>query len=198
MMTLMRIACVGLILLFSAEIAKAEIYTWLDKNGVRYYSNTAPPQDIETERRSELPFDEAAYESRRLMEQEVWEERQIRLEATRNSQLEKELAETKAKLAEAASKAQEASEAAKQAQELRKERTVQIISPCLRVPPGKKPIPYPKSSAKRRADHTKQFRFAPLPSPYYHQKPFSPNHGAVLNPRNNQVAKRCPSRHTTP
>ncbi len=186
MVTLMRVGFIGLILLLFSGTAEADIYTWLDENGVRRYSNTAPPQNAQAERRSELPFDEQAYESRRQMEQKAWQERQIRLEAERSAQLAKQLEETKAKLAEVASKAEEALEAARQAQEVRKERKIRIISPCFNIPPGNKPIAYPKSPGKRPIDKTVKYRPAPSPPTITPSKPFPGNQSNSLNIRFNQ------------
>ena len=51
---------------FMIPNAGADIYSWTDENGVRYFTNQQPPKHAELLIKSpEIPFDEAAHEERR-------------------------------------------------------------------------------------------------------------------------------------
>ena len=86
----------------AAAVARADIYEWTDENGVKHFTNYAPPKDsrvlIKTK---EEPYDEAADRAR--MEAERQERLELaRLEiAQRERELESREAEVDRRLAEA-------------------------------------------------------------------------------------------------
>ena len=43
----LTIACLAII--FSATVANAELFKWVDEDGVTHFSNTAPPQNVQAE-----------------------------------------------------------------------------------------------------------------------------------------------------
>lgn len=118
--------------------AWADIYSWTDENGVRSYSNTAPPEKVMTQRRSEIPFNPAADDARRTAERQARTRRKIELEAERNDQLEEQLRQTQQRLERLESKAREALDTAKKAKQAgekaHKQRRVYRVFPY--------PVPY--------------------------------------------------------
>lgn len=93
--------------LFTAML-NADIYEWTDEDGVRHFTNSAPPPEAKILMKTkEVPFDEAADRARRKAEQEVQLEL-ARLEvAERTLELERLTAEAEERLAEADRKAEE-------------------------------------------------------------------------------------------
>ena len=93
----------------------ADIYEWTDENGVKHFTNYAPPNDATILIKSdELPYDEAADRAR------IEAERQLQLElarleiAEREAELERRAAEAERRAAEAERYAEETVRAADQ------------------------------------------------------------------------------------
>ena len=102
------------ILLFLAAVCliagtlHADIYEWTDENGVKHFTNYAPPPEASIMMKTEeLPYDEAADHARLEAEREEQLER-TRLElAERTAELERREAEAEQKLAEAGRQVEE-------------------------------------------------------------------------------------------
>jgi hypothetical protein len=108
-MNAIKIIVIGLAGCIVASIAVADIYEWTDENGVKHYSNYAPPPGSRVLMKTkEEPYDEAADRAR--MEAERRERLEMeRLEiARREVALELREAEAERRLAEADRLAQEA------------------------------------------------------------------------------------------
>jgi hypothetical protein len=93
----------------------ADIYEWTDENGVKHFTNYAPPDDATILIKSEeVPYDEAADRAR--IEAERQQQRELaRLEiAEREAELERRAAEVERKAAEAERYAEETVRAADQ------------------------------------------------------------------------------------
>jgi len=86
----------------------ADIYEWTDENGVKHYTNYAPPPEAKfLMKTEEVPYNEAADRARMEAEQEVQLEL-ARLElAERKAELEWREAQTEQRLAEASRQAEE-------------------------------------------------------------------------------------------
>ena len=86
----------------------ADIYEWTDENGVKHYTNYAPPPEAKILMKTEeVPYDEAADRARMEAEREVQLEL-ARLElAEREAELEWREAQTEQRLAEAGRQAEE-------------------------------------------------------------------------------------------
>jgi hypothetical protein len=93
---------------FAAWPLFADIYEWTDENGVKHYTNYAPPSEAKTLLKTEeLPYDEAADRARMEAERKVQLEL-ARLElAEREAELEWREAQTEQRLAEAGRQAEE-------------------------------------------------------------------------------------------
>ena len=186
-------------LLFAHTFALADIYSWVDENGVRSYSNTLPPKGIEAKQEAEIPFDEAAYEARRSAERQARIHREIQFEAERNDRLMEQLEQAKQMLEQLELKTQEALDNAQKARQAAKKQPKQRrIYPCFPYPapyPGLKPYPglrpypglapYPGfkthsniqiPSSSKRLDHSEM-----LDIWFYHQEArrFLPGQAAV-------------------
>ena len=101
-----------LLMLLSGHPVAAELYRWTDANGVRHYSNTPPPQDVEDAvLQEEIPHDPITDNQRRVREDALLQER--------------ESAETHRRIEEAERKAEDAErkaeEAKRKADQLEKE-----------------------------------------------------------------------------
>ena len=81
-------------LYFFALPAVAEIYSWIDENGVKHFSTTPPPNGVEAfNKTEEIPHDEATDRQRDQMEKQKSRQRHLeerRLEAERQKDREKE------------------------------------------------------------------------------------------------------------
>ena len=93
----------------------ADIYEWTDENGVKHFTNYAPPDDARVLIKSEeLPYDEAADRARIEFERKQQLEL-ARLElAIREAELERRAAEAERRIAEAERYAEETARAAEQ------------------------------------------------------------------------------------
>ncbi|MGD8257532.1 MAG: DUF4124 domain-containing protein [Desulfobacterales bacterium] len=91
-----------------ASSLQADIYEWNDENGVRYFTNYAPPDDAKIIMKTkEVPYDEAADRARREAEERQRTELE-RLElAEREADLERREAEAQRRLIEADREAEE-------------------------------------------------------------------------------------------
>ena len=81
-MKLSKMFIVMLLFFLCASIVNADVYIWVDENGVKHFSNTPP--DIEgdnVETLQEDPYDEAADKKRFEIEKQIDEERTRRLKA---------------------------------------------------------------------------------------------------------------------
>lgn len=102
------IVCLALMLLGGGSVTSGTIYTWTDAKGVRHFSNTPPPEDVEQVRRIEaLPpgpadddqsrrdFERMAQEAAREAERYHQEQAQQRAQAAeaRRQQQEQQEAE---------------------------------------------------------------------------------------------------------
>ena len=93
---------------FVASSLYADIYEWTDEDGVKHFTNYAPPAEASIMMKTEeLPYDEAADHARLEAEREEQLER-TRLElAERTAELERREAEAEQRLAEAGRQAEE-------------------------------------------------------------------------------------------
>ncbi len=91
-----------LLLLLNGNPVAADLYHWTDDNGVQHYSNTPPPQGVESSiLQKEIPYDPEIDNQRRAREDALLQER--------------ESAETRRRIEEAERKAEEAERDAKEA-----------------------------------------------------------------------------------
>ncbi len=96
-----------------AGTAPADIYEWTDDNGVKHFTNYAPPDHatilMKTE---ELPYDEAADRARMEADRQFLDELARLESAAREAELERRVAEAERRAAEAERSAQETLESA--------------------------------------------------------------------------------------
>jgi hypothetical protein len=108
-MTNFKIILIILVSCIVASSALADIYEWTDENGVKHYSNFAPPADSRVLMKTkEEPYDEAADRARIAAEQQQLLELDRQQIAQRENELELREAEAERRLAEADRVAQEA------------------------------------------------------------------------------------------
>lgn len=129
MLRLFYSCCVGLSLLLLCGIGKAEVFSWVDQNGIKCYSNTFAPKKVPVKRSTEHAFDEEAYEARRKAEDHAWFERKVQLEKERNAKLEERLRQNEQKLAELEFKTTEALTIARKAQKESRKVIIKNIYP---------------------------------------------------------------------
>jgi hypothetical protein len=158
-----------LVVLLSANPASANVYHWTDAEGVRHYSNTPPPQGVEsTILQEEIPYDPETDDKRRVREDALLQER--------------ESAETRQRIEEAERKADEAerkAEAAKRkADQLEKELEEREDDRSYGVyyyprrRPGHRPPGWRPPGHRPPGDKPPGWR--PKPEPYYGTKPAKP------------------------
>jgi hypothetical protein len=108
-MTNFKIILIILVICTVAASAFADIYEWTDEDGVKHYSNFAPPADSTVLMKTkEEPYDEAADRARVAAEQQQLLELARQQIAQRENELELREAEAERRLAEADRVAQEA------------------------------------------------------------------------------------------
>jgi len=108
-MTNFKIILIILVSCIFAALAFADIYEWTDENGVKHYSNYAPPAESRVLMKTkEVPYDEAADRARIAAEQQQLLELARQQIAQRETELELREAEAERRLAEADRVAQEA------------------------------------------------------------------------------------------
>jgi hypothetical protein len=164
--------------LFVPHFANADIYSWVNEEGVRSYSNTLPPEEIDVKKEAEIPFDEAAYEARRAAEEQAWINRKIQLEEEQNDRLKKQLKQTKLKLEQLELKTQEALNTAQEAKQTAEKRSKRRrIYPCYPYPtpyPGIKPYPglapYPDFKMKSEVQIPNKFKSINELTPFSRKK----------------------------
>jgi hypothetical protein len=72
-----------------SSIAAAQIYEWIDKNGVRHFSNVPPPAGAKIVNQQEaIPYDEAADQKRMQEDQEVHDRLMEQQESQTDQQVE--------------------------------------------------------------------------------------------------------------
>ena len=93
----------------------ADIYQWTDENGVKNFTNYAPPDNATVLMKTEeLPYDEAADRARMEEERQFLDELAKLERAARDAELERRVAEAERRAAEAERYAQETLEAAEE------------------------------------------------------------------------------------
>ena len=93
----------------------ADIYEWTDENGVKHFTNYAPPEDAKILMKTkELPYDEAADRARMEDERQFLKELAQLERAARDAELERRVAEAEQRAAEAERYAQETLQATEQ------------------------------------------------------------------------------------
>ena len=86
----------------------ADIYEWTDENGVKHFTNYAPPDDAKILMKTkELPYDEAADRARMEDERQFLEELAKLERAAKDAELERRVAEAERRAAEAERYAEE-------------------------------------------------------------------------------------------
>lgn len=59
-MKLLIVAVISFLVFSFPELLRADVYTWVDKNGVKHFSNEPPPEGVEViSKAREIPVDEA-------------------------------------------------------------------------------------------------------------------------------------------
>ncbi len=103
-----RIVIFLFLLLFLSVPVQAGIYSWTDDSGVRYYTNTPPPESARDIRRlEEIPYDAAADRARMAEREEAREERQEAIRMLQQQQAaEERIREARAKAKAAMQKAE--------------------------------------------------------------------------------------------
>jgi citrate synthase len=181
MLKLVYIWTFTLILLSTQTVVHADIYFWKDKNGVRRYTNIAPPNEVTVQQRDEILFDEEAYESRRAREEQAELDRRIKMESEKNAQLLEKLKKTQKKLKQLERKTEKALETAKEAKkqsekQSQKRRVIAIEPyPIKKIHSGLKPYPrlapYSNLIPYGKPRSSKQFPLQPLPKTHQQNYP---------------------------
>ena len=93
----------------------ADIYEWTDEDGVKHFTNYAPPEDATILMKTkEVPYDEAADQARMEEEKQFLDELARLERAAREAELERRVADAERRAAEAERSAQETLEATEQ------------------------------------------------------------------------------------
>lgn len=93
----------------------ADIYEWTDENGVKHFTNYAPPDNATVLMKTkEMPYDEAADRARMEEERQFLDELAKLERAARDAELERRVAEAERRAAEAERYAQETLQATEQ------------------------------------------------------------------------------------
>ena len=93
----------------------ADIYEWTDENGVKHFTNYAPPDNATVLMKTkELPYDEAADRARMEEERQFLDELAKLERAAKDAELERRVAEAERRAAEAERYAQETLQATEQ------------------------------------------------------------------------------------
>ncbi len=94
--------------LFALPAARGDIYSWIDANGVKHFSNKPPRGNVTAARRSqEIAYDEAGDQRNREEERRFFEERAMRNTLRRLEQTERALNKSLDRAREAESRADE-------------------------------------------------------------------------------------------
>jgi hypothetical protein len=156
----------ALMILWAWHPAAADLYHWVDENGVRHFSNTRPPAGVESSViGEEIPYDPETDSQRRAQEDAMLKDR--------------ESAETQRRLEEAERKAEEArrqAEAAKrkadrlekELEEQEEDRSYGVYYPRRR--PGHRPPGYRPPGQRPPGQRPPDWR--PRPEPYDPKKPW--------------------------
>ena len=103
-------------------VVMADIYSWIDENGVRHYSDTPPPDSKNVEVRSEIPHDADADQRNQDAHQEMVRQVEAELQESEKKELENRLKRTEKKLEAEERKADQALDEAKAARQIAEEK----------------------------------------------------------------------------